>query len=113
MHIVPIYQDGDDRDDGNDVLVTHELDFTEGEMVDDGLCICISLRNPRYTTVNRGQNFLRFGEYYPILRDERQEWVRKIQESLPPEMIKEIEKLLEFPSATLIKQLNFVPPRLR
>jgi hypothetical protein len=113
MHIVPIYHDGDDRDDGNDVLVTHELDFTEGEMVDDGLCICISLRHPRFTPVNRGQNFLRFGQYSPILIDERQKWVQRIEESLPADMIREIEQLIEFPTPDLMKQLNFVAPRLR
>lgn len=113
MHIIPIYHDGDEQDDGDDVLVIHELDFTEGEKVDDGLCICISLRYPKFTLVNRGQNFLRFGQYCPILMDERRKWVQRIVESLPQDMIHEIEQQLEFPSTDLIKRLSFVPPRLR
>ncbi len=112
MHIVPIYHDGSDKGDGNHVLVTHELDFTEGETVDDGLCINITLGYPDHTPVNRGQNFLRFGEYYPIQMVERQKWVQRIEKSLPPRMIQEIEQLLEFPSADLMRRLNFVPPRL-
>jgi hypothetical protein len=93
-------------------MLIHELDF-QGQMLEDGLCINISFRSQEYTPIIRGQNFLRFGLYEPILIDERQEWIQRIEESVKPDIIKEIEQLLEFPTEELMKQVNFVPPRLR
>ncbi|TSA37660.1 MAG: hypothetical protein D4R64_05560 [Porphyromonadaceae bacterium] len=107
IHLIPIYHEFDD------VLLIHELDFTEGQMLEDGLCINISLRTHQRTPIIRGQNFLRFGNYVPILLEERQEWTRRIEESISPNIIREIERLLEFPTSDLMRSLSFVPPRLR
>jgi len=106
MHVVPIYHEGDT------VMLIHELDFQD-QILEDGLCINLSLRSQEYTPIIRGQNFLRFGLYEPILIGERQEWVQRIEESVPLEIIKEIEELLKFLTEELMKSVNFRPPRLR
>jgi len=107
MKIVPVYQSGDD------ILVVHQLDFIEDEIVEDCLTICLSIKYHDHSPVIRGQNFLRFDCWEPIEKDERRKWAEKIEETMPLPAILEMEGLLGNPCKETMQKLNFIPPRLR
>jgi hypothetical protein len=106
-HLIPVYGEGDT------LLVIHELDFQEEEMVEDGLIVAISLKHKEYKPAVSGQRYLKFCPCEPIPFDERPYWIHRMESQVPTSVLREIEEALLYPSVKAVKTLCWVPERLK
>jgi hypothetical protein len=94
------------------VLIGLKEDYAQGK-VDDGLVLELDLNEKRIVDNPwSGQKKLKFGYYYAVEENEKQELLRKIQASFDELVLREMVDLLLNPSLESVKSLVWLPERL-
>jgi hypothetical protein len=82
--LIPLYQIE------SKVLIGLKEDYAQGK-VDDGLVLELDLSEKRIVdNPLSGQRKLKFGYYYPVEQDEKQELLKKIEESFDELVLREM-----------------------
>lgn len=104
--IIPLYRRH------NDILIGLAEDYPE--VVADGLVVMINLENKKIIgQPSSGQRIVKHGYWDVIEKDERQQVMKLMDESLEASVINEIIDLLLNPPKDSIQSLLWKPERLR
>ena len=104
--IIPLYRKH------NDILVGLAEDYPE--VVDDGLVLMIDLENKKIIgQPSSGQRIVKHGYWDALEKDERQQVIQLLDESLEASVVNEIIDLLLNPPKDSIQSLLWKPERLK